>query len=198
MKTEKKCTLLFMLGVIMLGSAFLFKSLTFQIPIVIAGLIIEIFAVVLCPKKTKSIYMKRFEEIMLSVPDDGVGNDLRIEIIKAAGVLYLHAPLGAGSKEPIVDKLTLKAAWLWNRKELVWDTLPGTYRCTCEASNSVSDYVIPSPDGYKYMLINSLFLHFVAYHRHNIQSSEMEKLLRLTSMADEEVPKEEDMLPSIM
>jgi len=87
---------------------------------------------------------------------------------KKVGILYIE-PKQQRSSKPVIDEITKKMTWLWRHQEESGIMYFGTHGCICGAESSSNDHLLPLKNS-KYMLTNSLCVHYVAYHREEIPS----------------------------
>ena len=100
--------------------------------------------------------------------------------------LLFIKPVHRASPTPILDYITRKMAAAFRRASVDTKTYLGWHECVCGARSAARNYYIPSGQ-----LINSLCVHYVAYHRSEIPAQQFAIIETLTS---EEVQPSEDEL----
>lgn len=98
----------------------------------------------------------------------------------ADGLLMIEPRLPAAS-EPLIDDLTRAMTIAWRRRTDSQDTYRGFHSCSCGAVSDNRDHYI---EGWR---TNSLCIHYVAYHRDEISSTELVKICALGHVAPTEV-----------
>lgn len=90
------------------------------------------------------------------------------ELLKAGLLLYIE-PVLPVSDEPIVDEVTRKITSAFRLGESDGNRWRGFHTCPCGAHSDNTDYILPS--GHQ---TNSLAIHYVALHRGEIPSEQLE------------------------
>jgi hypothetical protein len=103
------------------------------------------------------------------------------------GLLYIR-PGPETPDEPLIDSLTRKMTAAFRASEDTGLSFRGFHECRCGVYSSNTDYIVP--DGYK---VNSLCIHYLAYHRHEVPEADLEAVMGLTS--GEAEPTLEEMQP---
>ena len=118
-------------------------------------------------------------------------------MINHNGLLYIEPRLPP-RPTPLVDELTCRMVWSL-RAATDTGTLSGTtfrkgdaYRgwhtCSCGAGSSNVDYLLPSGE-----VTNSLCIHYLAYHRHEIPPEQLARVAALPVVGTE-LPTEEELV----
>jgi hypothetical protein len=106
------------------------------------------------------------------IPDpDTRADSLFSEILekrrKAPKLLFIEPRLPP-SEKPIVDNLTRKVAGVYRESHEPDFVYCGFHECSCGALSDSTDHLLP--DG---TVTNSLCVHYVAYHRHEVPETEV-------------------------
>jgi hypothetical protein len=113
------------------------------------------------------------------IPDPDGGADPFEEILenrrKAPKLLFIEPRLPP-SVEPIVDDWTRKVTGAYRASRKANYAFCGFHECSCGALSDTTDHVLP--DG---TMTNSLCVHYVAYHRHEVPEPEREKIRKLSA-----------------
>jgi len=89
-------------------------------------------------------------------------------------MLYVRAKKPAETT-PILDDITTKIAVAFSKAKVTrrWK---GLYRCKCGTLSSSCDYKLPNGEQ-----INSLCVHYLAYHRSEVSPSDLARIERIRS-----------------
>ena len=82
-------------------------------------------------------------------------------------MLYI-VPKNSPSEEPIIDELTMKMAASLRRATLPHRHSLGFHTCVCGAQSDSTDFILPNG-----LRTNSLCVHYLAYHRAEIEAGEL-------------------------
>lgn len=82
-------------------------------------------------------------------------------------MLYIE-PKNPPSEEPIIDELTMKMAASLRKAALPSYQYLGFHTCVCGAKSDSTDFILPNG-----LLTNSLCVHYLAYHRAEIEETEL-------------------------
>jgi hypothetical protein len=100
--------------------------------------------------------------------------------------LMMIEPQGMASPEPIIDELTRKMTAAWRaRYTNMEEQYLGYHRCVCGATSDNRDHSV------SWRRTNSLCVHYLAFHRHAVPESEIEKVRALPP--DEADPTEDEL-----
>jgi hypothetical protein len=96
-------------------------------------------------------------------------------MIKADGkhVLFIE-PRQAAAKEPVQDELSAKMHEAMSRARPTEGFYLGYHQCICGAKSDTRDWLLES--GQK---TNSLAVHYLEYHRHEVPEIELKKIRKL-------------------
>ena len=104
-------------------------------------------------------------------------------MIDQRGLLYIE-PQQQPLAEPIIDELTWKMAAALNHCVATGtygsgqfcknNRFRGWHTCSCGACSDNVDYLIPNGE-----VTNSLAVHYLAYHRHEVPSQQLERVRKL-------------------
>ena len=134
------------------------------------------------------------DEIAREVMDDnkrGGSKDFNEILYSKIGILYINPK--SILKDPVIDSVTKKLAWLWHRNEDSGLAYFGFHRCSCGATSASAEFLIVPPSG-EIFVTNSLCVHYAAYHRDEIPEEEMEKLMKIIeSVTEEDLPTDPDL-----
>jgi hypothetical protein len=108
--------------------------------------------------------------------ETGIYKDFNQVIYTELGLLYL-SPTKA-PEAPIIDEITRKLTWLWRQKVETGLNSFGSYTCKCGAISDTADYLLVNPDG-KFILTNSLCIHYISSHRSEIILQDWIKVISL-------------------
>lgn len=111
-------------------------------------------------------------------------------MIDRSGILMIE-PENPPSREPVIDELTrIMATALRNAKagDKAWR---GFHTCSCGAHSSNRDHFVTTTDGRR-LKTNSLAVHYLAYHRHDVPKEDLAKVLTLAS-AEPSAPDEKQL-----
>ena len=118
------------------------------------------------------------------IPDPNAGVNSFKEILekshrKAPKLLFIEPRLPPAEK-PIVDDLTRKIAGAYRESHEPNFAYCGFHECSCGALSDTTDHVLPNGT-----VTNSLCVHYVAYHRHEIPRTELAKIRKLSAHSAE-------------
>lgn len=108
-------------------------------------------------------------------------------MIDPNGILMVEPPAHT-SAEPIIDELTRKMTAAWRKRRTDPDGYRGWHTCSCGAKSDSHDHNVGEGKG---LLTNSLCIHYLAFHRADIASEELDKV---RALPDEEAEPTEDEL----
>ena len=93
-------------------------------------------------------------------------------MISDEGLLYIE-PSRHTSPEPVIDELTCKMAAAF-RQSTVALTWRGDHQCACGARSDHMDHLLPNE-----VETNSLCVHYLAYHRTEVPTSQLDMVAAL-------------------
>jgi hypothetical protein len=94
-------------------------------------------------------------------------------------VLYIE-PRPYTPEEPVIDELTRKMTAAYRAAESTGVHYRGFHVCRCGVNSSNTDYILP--DGRQ---VNSLCVHYLAFHRDDVPEAELAKVAALGSGEEE-------------
>jgi len=117
-------------------------------------------------------------------------------MIDQRGLLYIE-PQQPPLADPIIDELTWKMAAALNHCVATGgyqygqfskgDRFRGWHTCSCGACSSNVDYLLPGGE-----VTNSLAVHYLAYHRHEIPPNQLERVRQMP--CGQESPSDEQLI----
>ena len=85
------------------------------------------------------------------------------------GILMIE-PVGKPSATPLIDELTRKMTAAWRRRRDALTGYRGMHSCVCGAISDNKDHWVDD------LLTNSLCVHYLAFHRDDVLSQELDKV----------------------
>lgn len=102
-------------------------------------------------------------------------------------LLYIE-PTRAASPKPVIDSATRRMAGNFRQARLPQFAYRGVHTCTCGASSTNVDYLLPSG-----VQTNSLCVHYLAHHRDEVPPEQLQRVLGLQALEAE--PTQEELAP---
>jgi hypothetical protein len=92
---------------------------------------------------------------------------------KREGLLFIE-PSSPASEEPLIDAVTRKMVAAYRASSRPEYVSCGFHWCTCGTASKAYDSILPSG-----LITNSLCVHYLAHHRDDVPSGELEKVAGL-------------------
>lgn len=92
----------------------------------------------------------------------------------AQHLLYME-PRSPATGVPVIDEYTRLMAGAFDAARETGVRFRGRHICRCGTYSSNTDYVLPGE-----LITNSLCVHYLAFHRHEVPEGELERVLALT------------------
>jgi hypothetical protein len=98
------------------------------------------------------------------------------ERLSSAGRLLYITPSRRASQEPVIDEITRKMTAAFRTAEPTGVVWRGFHVCACGAQSSNTDWYVPGE-----ILVNSLCVHYLAWHRDEVPAGDLEFAAALTA-----------------